>query len=267
MNNTRQPIGIMDSGIGGLTVANAVFSLLPKEDYIYFADAGHIPYGNKTAQQIQDYSLAITDFFIQHNCKAIVVACNTATAAALALLRATYPDVPFIGMEPAVKPAVSHTKSHSIGVLATAGTISSERYLRLTRKYASDMTVYQNPCTGLVPLIEAGKKDSPEVKQLLEAVLEPMLEKGVDTIVLGCTHYPFIRAVIQEIIPADAYIIDPAQAIARQLKKILSENGKLTIYENGTKRFFTTGSQKAMEWGLGEIMDLPLPEITSIELR
>ncbi len=266
MTNTKQPIGIMDSGIGGLTVANAVFRLLPKEDYIYFADAGHIPYGDKTPEQIQQYCLAITDFFLKQNCKAIVIACNTATAAALPLLRKTYPDVPFIGMEPAVKPAVSHTQTHTIGVLATAGTISSDRYKSLTLKYANDMTVLQNPCTGLVPLIEDGKAHTPEVRTLLEQVLSPMLKKKADTFVLGCTHYPFIRSVIESLIPKEATIIDPAPAIARQLKKILGEYGKLTVYKNSQKKFFTTGDKMAMQWGLNEILETALPEVSEIDL-
>ena len=265
MTNTKQPIGIMDSGIGGLTVANAVFRLLPNEDYIYFADAGHIPYGNKTEAQIQAYCLAITKFFLSRHCKAIVVACNTATAAALPLLRKTYPEIPFIGMEPAVKPAVNHTQTHTIGVLATAGTISSERYKSLTLKYANDIQVLQNPCTGLVPLIEAGKKNDPEVRALLSRVLSPMLEKNVDTFVLGCTHYPFVRSVIECLIPKEATIIDPAPAIARQLRKVLGEKGKLTTSQKGDKQFFTTGDKKALEWGLNEILETALPEIIEID--
>ncbi|HHB51956.1 MAG TPA: glutamate racemase [Saprospiraceae bacterium] len=266
MTNTKQPIGMMDSGIGGLTVANAVFRLLPNEDYIYFADAGHIPYGNKTVEQIQQYCLAITDFFLKKNCKAIVVACNTATAAALPLLRKTYPEIPFIGMEPAVKPAVSHTRTHTIGVLATTGTISSKRYKSLTRKYANDIRVLQNPCTGLVPMIEAGKKNDPDVRALLQRVLSPMLEKNADTFVLGCTHYPFVRSVIERLVPKEATIIDPAPAIARQVRKILGESGKLTTNQNSQKQFFTTGNKKAMEWGLSEIMESAISEIIEIEL-
>ncbi len=255
MTSTRQPIGIMDSGIGGLTVANAVFRLLPNEDYIYFADSIHIPYGDKTQEQIRQYCFEITEFFIQQNCKAVVLACNTATAAALEFLRETFPNMPFIGMEPAVKPAVSHTRSKTIGVLATAGTISSERYQSLTQRYAKGITVLQNPCTGLVPLIEAGKTKGAEVEALLQEVLTPMLKKKADTFVLGCTHYPFVRSVIESLLPEGATVIDPAPAIAKQVKKVLAEGGQLSkSTEKGNKEFFTSGDEKVLAWGVEVIL-------------
>ncbi len=218
----QHPIGIFDSGIGGLTVANAIFDLLPSEHLIYFGDTAHIPYGTKPASQIHQFSIDICRFLIEdQRCKAVVVACNTASAAALPQMREHWPDIPIIGMEPAVKPAVAATQSHKIGVLATAGTFGSERYDRLVQRFAKATEVFENPCIGLVEKIEAGLLDAPETQFLLQQILHPMLLQGVDTFVLGCTHYPLLHTQIQAVVGPGKHLIDPAPAVARQLQRRL----------------------------------------------
>ncbi|WP_367393025.1 glutamate racemase [Lewinella sp. LCG006] len=220
-SGNNNPIGVFDSGIGGLSVANAISGLLPKESLIYFADTGRVPYGPRTRQEITDFSFEITRFLLDHQCKMIVVACNTATAAALESLRKQWPDIPFVGMEPAVKPAAEATRSGKVGVLATLSTIRSERYAELMRRYAANVEVFENPCIGLVPLIEAGQLNAPETIEQLKEILTPMLAQQVDTLVLGCTHYPFLLPLLKGMVPADCKIIDPAPAVARQVARRL----------------------------------------------
>lgn len=238
------PIGIFDSGIGGLTVANAIVDLLPAETMVYVGDTAHVPYGGKPAELIQEYCRNISSFLLKQQCKAIVVACNTATAAALHHLRTLWPDVPFIGMEPAVKPAALSTRTGVVGVLATRGTFSSERYAALMHRYAANVQVLQDPCIGLVELIEAGKTEAPETEAFLRAILQPMLRQGADTFVLGCTHYPLVRPLIENIVGPKACIIDPAPAVARRLAFVLqqhhiaAEAGKTTPVHH----FFVSGN-------------------------
>lgn len=217
----RRPVGVFDSGVGGVSVLRHLQQRLPVESFIYFADQAHVPYGSRSAESVRALSYAITHYLLQQQCKLIVVACNTATAAALSWLRETVTDVPFVGMEPAVKPGAQATRSGVVGVLATSGTFDSQRYARLMALYAADVRVLENPCTGLVELIEAGRGDSAEAHDLLHAVLTPMLAEGVDTVVLGCTHYPFVEYVIRRIVGPDVTIIDPAPAVARQTQRVL----------------------------------------------
>lgn len=231
-----QAIGVFDSGIGGLTVANAILSQLPRESIIYYADTAHIPYGRKSLDDIRQYSLEITEFLLKQNCKSIVVACNTASAAALSFLRERFPEFIIVGMEPAVKPAAESTRSGVVGVLATAGTFKSDRYAQLMERFASGIRVLQNPCTGLVEQIEAGQTDNLETAQLLHTILDPMLQAGADTFVLGCTHYPFVRPLISRLLPENAVIIDPAPAVARQLDRRLSAANLKK--EQGTPPFY-----------------------------
>ncbi|MEQ8702576.1 MAG: glutamate racemase [Phaeodactylibacter sp.] len=216
-----QAIGIFDSGIGGLSVARAIIELLPSESLLYFGDTARVPYGTKSAETIRQYSLDISRFLIESGCKAIVVACNTASAAALGTLRETWPDTPIVGMEPAVKPGANATRTGVVGVLATAGTFQSQRYSTLMQRYASDVTLLENPCIGLVEQIEAGELDTATTRRLLEDILQPMLQQQADTFVLGCTHYPFVAPLIQEIIGSGRTLINPAPAVARQLSRVL----------------------------------------------
>lgn len=241
-------IGIFDSGIGGLTVANAIVDLLPHYSLCYFADTAHVPYGGQPAETIQHYAVDISRFLLEQGCKVIVVACNTATAAALNTLRATWPEVPFVGMEPAVKPAAEATRTNKVGVLATRGTFSSERYAALMHRFAHDVTVLQNPCLGLVEAIEAGQTESPSTESLLREILEPMLSQGVDTLVLGCTHYPLVRPLIERIVGPAVTVIDPAPAVARQLYRVLETNHWLLSGQAPGHHFlYTSGNPESLQ--------------------
>ena len=218
-------IGIFDSGSGGLSVYRELVKVLPKERYVYFSDNAHCPYGEKTAEYIQDRARAITDILLGMGADIIVVACNTATAAAIATLRAEYPEVPFIGMEPAVKPAALGTKSGVIGVLATAGTLKGSKYLKTRGLYEDDVKIVEHVGQGFVELVEGGILDGPQAESVVRASLQPLLDAGADTIVLGCTHYPFLRPVIEKLAGAGVKVIDPAPAVARQTVRVLQERG------------------------------------------
>lgn len=239
--NEQQPIGVFDSGVGGLSVLRHLLAQLPQEQFIYLADQAHVPYGSRSAQEIVRFSQGITQFFLTLNVKAIVIACNTASAAALNLQRQQI-DLPFVGMEPAVKPAAQQTQSGKVGILATGGTFASARYARLTAKYAQGVSVWEDPCLGLVPEIEAGRLDSPAVHQILRQALTPMLAVGVDTVVLGCTHYPFVLPVVEGIVGTAVTIIDPAPAVARQTAVVLRQGNLLAVKTQvGGVQFITTG--------------------------
>ncbi|HSG18825.1 MAG TPA: glutamate racemase [Anaerolineae bacterium] len=227
LSDSNGPIGVLDSGVGGLSVMRHVRALLPFEDVIYVADQAHVPYGSRPAEQIRRLSKGITRFLLDQGVKAVVVACNTASAAALDTLRATFSDVPIVGMEPAVKPGAVQTQQGRIGVLATAGTFGSRRYAELMARYAEGIVAYEDPCTGLVAEIEAGRAEGQEAERILDQALSPMLDAGVDTFVLGCTHYPFALSVIGRLVGPEATVIDPAPAVARQVKRVLGQRGLL----------------------------------------
>jgi len=217
------PIGIFDSGVGGLSVLLAVRQTLPDEAIIYFADQAHVPYGPRDLVEVRQFSEAISRFLIEHGCKLIIVACNTASAAALFHLRKTYPETPFVGMEPAVKPAAENTRSGVVGVLATPTTFQGALYASVVERFANGVVLLQDTCPGLVSQIEAGRLDTAHTRSILEKAISPMLARDIDTIVLGCTHYPFIIPLIQEIVGASVRVIDPAPAIARQASRLLDE--------------------------------------------
>ena len=218
-------IGIFDSGAGGLSVYREIVKLLPQEQYVYFSDNAHCPYGEKTATYIQDRARTITEILLGLGADIIVVACNTATAAAIATLREEYPNVPFIGMEPAVKPAALGTETGVIGVLATAGTLKGSKYLKTRGQYQDDVRIVEHVGEGFVELVENGILDGPEAYETVKTSLQPLLDAGADRIVLGCTHYPFLRPVIEAIAGPSVQVIDPAPAVARQTVRILDEWG------------------------------------------
>ncbi len=252
------PLGVLDSGIGGLSVLIHLQRQLPAEHVLYFADQSHIPYGPRPAEVIQAYTAGITRFLLRQGAKLIVVACNTATAAALDALRSTFPDVPFVGMEPAVKPAALTTRSGKVGVLATPSTFNSNRYAGLMARYASGIQVYEDPCSGLVQLIEAGALDAPETRALLERVVSPMLDAGVDTLVLGCTHYPFIRPLLERIIGEDIAVIDPAPAVARHTRFVLQQHRLIAPDgQEGALRCFTSGDPRQLEAFAARVLEAP----------
>lgn len=251
------PIGIFDSGVGGLSVVRHIQALLPYEDLIYIADQAHVPYGSRSVKEIRQFSANITHFLQQQGCKLSVVACNTATSVAINHLRQTFPDMLFVGMEPAVKPAAAQTKNGKVGVLATPGTFLSERYATLLTRFAKQIEVWEDPCIGLVEKIEAGELKTPETERLLAAILMPMLVQGIDTLVLGCTHYPFVEPLIRRILvkardaegetavaPANITLIDPAPAVARQTQRLLNRHNLATTHSKaGTLKLLTTGAQ------------------------
>ncbi|MBX2979722.1 MAG: glutamate racemase [Flavobacteriales bacterium] len=221
----QRPIGIFDSGIGGLTVTAAIQQALPRERLLYFGDTAHMPYGQRSLEQVRQFSEGITAALLERDCKLIVVACNTASGAALKALRARWPMVPFVGMEPAVKPAAEHTRSGVVGVIATTATFQTEVYASVVERFAHDVRVLHQPCPGLVTAIEAGELDTPATEALLRGWLEPMLAQGIDALVLGCTHYPIVRPLIERILGPGVRVIDPAPAVARQVGRLLVEHG------------------------------------------
>ncbi len=237
-----RPIGIFDSGIGGLTVTASIRQALPRERLLYFGDTAHVPYGPRSLEEVRAFSFAITRALLARGCKTIVIACNTASAAALRALREAWPDVAFVGMEPAVKPAVEHTRSGVVGVIATVATFQSELYATIVERFAHGVKVMHQPCPGLVKQIESGAFDSPETEQMLRGWLAPMQEAGIDALVLGCTHYPIVRPVIERILGPDVRVIDPAPAIARQLQRVLQRDGlEAPEHQRGDLQCFTSG--------------------------
>ena len=239
-------IGIFDSGSGGLSVFRELVKVLPAEQYSYFADNAHCPYGDKTALYIRRRSRFITEFLLDKGADIIVVACNTATAAAIATLRADYPDVPFIGMEPAVKPAALGTRSGVIGVLATAGTLKGSKYLNTRGRFEDDVTIVEHVGQGFVELVENGILDGPEAESVVRSSLQPLLEAGADTIVLGCTHYPFLLPLIQRIAGPGVQVIDPAPAVARQTVRVLEQRGVPTGSGPFSASLYASGSQDSL---------------------
>jgi glutamate racemase len=219
------PIGIFDSGVGGLSVLREIRKQLPTEPVIFLADQAHVPYGPRSLEEVRGFSEAITRFLLAQGAKLIIVACNTASAAALHHLRETFPDIPFVGMEPAVKPAAENSHSHVVGVLATPATFQGALYASVVERFAQDVTLLQHTCPGLVQKIEAGELDAPETRRILEDALLPMLEQGIDTVVLGCTHYPFVIPLIEQIAGPGVRVIDPAPAVARQTARLMEANG------------------------------------------
>ncbi|UZE22857.1 glutamate racemase [Pseudomonas sp. B21-056] len=224
---SEAPVGVLDSGVGGLSVLGEIRRLLPNESLLYVADCGHIPYGEKTPEYIRQRCSIIADFLLGHGAKALVVACNTATVAAVADLRRDFPHWPIVGMEPAVKPAAAATRSGIVGVLATTGTLQSAKFAALLDRFATDVRVVTQPCPGLVELIEAGDLYSPALHQLLQHYVDPLLAAGCDTLILGCTHYPFLRPLLKQMIPDHISLIDTGAAVARQLQRLLAERALL----------------------------------------
>lgn len=246
--DSSAPIGIFDSGVGGLSVLRALRQQLPAENVIYLGDQGHVPYGTRSLEEVRAFSLEVTRFLLHQGAKIIVVACNTASAAALHVLRQTFPDVPFVGMEPAVKPAAEHTHTGRVGVLATQATFQGELYASVVERFAQDVEIMTYTCPGLVDRIEKGDLDSAVVRGILDEGLNPMLKAGIDTVVLGCTHYPFVIPAIQQITGPDVRVIDPAPAVARRTAAVLAERGWLHPEGcAGKVRFLTTGAAGDME--------------------
>ncbi len=247
------PIGIFDSGVGGLSIWKEIHQLFPCESTIYLADSKHAPYGEKSKQTIIDLCIKNTELLLSKGCKLIVIACNTATTNAIEYLRAHY-DVPFIGIEPAIKPAALQTKTKKIGVLATKGTLSSQLFNSTTELYADDIEIIEQVGTGLVTLIENGKLNSPETVLLLEKYLQPMIVNNIDYLVLGCTHYPFLIPQIQKILPQHITIIDSSEAVAKQtLRRLQLHELKNSCAIKNTHLFFSNTNIEVMQSLLKEV--------------
>ncbi|GAB4500166.1 MAG: glutamate racemase [Anaerolineales bacterium] len=244
----QAPIGFFDSGVGGLSILAATRALLPDENFIFIADQFHVPYGSRPLEQVRQFSAGITEWLLKHGAKLIVVACNTASAAALEYLRRTFSQIQFVGMEPAVKPAAEQTQTGVVGVLATPATFQGALYASVVARFAQHVTVLQHTCPGLVAQIERGDLDTPETRAILEDALLPMLTRGIDRVVLGCTHYPFVSPLIQKIVGAQATIIDPSPAIARRIQTLLTAQNLLApkLALPAQTRVFTTGNADSL---------------------
>lgn len=247
----KNPIGIFDSGIGGTSIFKELEALMPYEDMIYLADSKNAPYGDRTSQEIIDLSIKNVEFLLKKKCKLIVVACNTATTNAITVLRKKF-DIPFIGIEPAIKPAALSSKTKAVGILATKGTLSSSLFHETTKLHAHGIKVIEQIGEGLVPLIESGKLESKEMRSLLESYIDPMIKANIDYLVLGCTHYPYLIPQLLRMLPNDVKIIDSGLAVARQTQHILEKN-KLSNSQNhkGTSIFYSNGTIEILESILG----------------
>ncbi|WP_397364787.1 glutamate racemase [Olleya sp. R77988] len=244
---SKQFIGVFDSGVGGTSIWKAIHKLLPNENTIYLADSINAPYGPKGKEAIIALSEKNTEYLLNQNCKLIVVACNTATTNAISHLRKKY-DVPFIGIEPAIKPAALQTQTKAIGILATKGTLSSELFYNTSQLYSNGIKIIEQEGEGIVQLIENGNINSPQMKGLLINYLSPMIKANVDYLVLGCTHYPYLIPQLLEVLPKHVKIIDSGEAVARQTKTVLEDNKILnTSTAKPSFQFYTNANPEVME--------------------
>jgi glutamate racemase len=258
-----RPLGIFDSGLGGLSVAREVRALLPEEPIVYLADTAYCPYGGRPIEEIRARSLAIGRELVERGAKVIVVACNTASGAALEAMRAEL-DVPIVGMEPAVKPAAAATRNGRVGVMATAATLQTDRFERLMRTFARDVAVVSHACPGLVELVERGATEGDEARTVVEAVVEPLRAAQVDTVVLGCTHFPFLRDTIAQTMGPDVRIVESGAAVARQVERVLDERGERAAAaspEAGIE-LLTTGDVDAVEPIARSLWGAPIPVVS-----
>ena len=241
------PIGVFDSGVGGLSVLREIRTLLPNESLLYIADSGHVPYGEKSPEFIRERCRVLAEFLLAQGAKTLVLACNTATVAGVAELRERYPLLPLVGMEPAVKPAAAATTSGVVGVLATTGTLKSAKFAALLDRFASDVRVITQPCPGLVEQIEAGELDSAATRELLQGFVAPLLAEGCDTLILGCTHYPFIKPLLRSLVPESISLIDTGPAVARQVQRLLADHDLLANGTAQSTQFWSSGEPQALQ--------------------
>jgi glutamate racemase len=267
-NSAPVPIGIFDSGVGGLSVLRHIHKQLPAHSIYYMADQLHVPYGPRSLEEVRAFSIAITRFLLEKGARVIVVACNTASAAALHTLREKFPSVPFVGMEPAVKPAANHTASGVVGVLATPATFQGELFASVVERFAQGIKIMKSTCPGLVEEIEAGRVKGVHAQEILHQALEPMLQQKVDTIVLGCTHYPFALEQIKEIVGPDVEVIDPSPAIARQTERMITQMGWQGQQNHpAVVTIYTSGSISALQQLLPNLLseNFPVKQVNWVE--
>ncbi len=261
----EKSIGLFDSGVGGLSIMKEIRELLPGEDLIYFADSRYCPYGERTADFIKERSVAIVKYLLSRGCKLIVVACNTASGVSLSELRRLFPEIPFVGVEPAVKQAALYTKKQRVGVLATVLTLAGDRFNSLVERFAGGLTVVTQPCPRLVEAVEAGKTTGVEVENLLRQYLAPLLAHDVDVIVLGCTHYPFLRPLLEKMLDPGIMVLDTGKPVARQTKRLLKERGLLSRRgEGGKEWFFTSGDPAAVGPVIERLWGKPVAGVTAV---
>lgn len=264
MSDAR-PVGVFDSGIGGVTVLREIRAQHSAESCLYFADTREAPYGSRPAAFIQDRTERAVDFLLDRGAKLVVVACNAASVVSLAHLRARY-EVPFVGIVPAVKPAAAMTERGVIGVLTTPATAESRPLAQLIEQFTYGVKVVTQVCPGLVPLVERGVVDGPEIERLLRCYLEPLLDSGADVIVLGCTHYPFLREPIQEICGPAVKLVDPAEAVARQLGRVLDEASLRTDAGAAAVAYYTTGDPRRFSEILSRLTDRPAEPVQRADI-
>lgn len=267
------PIGVFDSGVGGLSVLRHIHAQLPHEHLLYFADSAFAPYGAKTDEWLVQRALGVTAFLIRHGAKALVVACNTATVAAIKAVRTAYPALPVVGVEPGLKPGAAATRNGTVGVLATASTLRGEKFLALREQIsgATGTRFLLQPCGGLVERIEQGDLSGQDTAAMLDGFVTPLLEQGADTLVLGCTHYPFVREAIAQLVAARRdgaaiTLIDTGDAVARQLARLLEGAGLLR--PGGTAahlRGYTSGNAAALQGAFASLLGLH-PQVESVQV-
>lgn len=268
MRPDGRPIAMLDSGVGGLSILREVRSQLPNEDVLYFADQAHVPYGPRSKEEIHHFTAGITRFFLTFDAKVIVIACNTASAVSLHPLRAAFPQVPFVGMEPAVKPAAERTRSGVIGVMMTQTTYQGDLFASVVDRFADGVEVVPQVCPDFVALVEAGQLDTPAVWEAAQGYLRPLLDTGVDQLVLGCTHFPFLVPVLREIAGPQVEIVDPGPAIARQTGRVVAAQRNVPEHE-GRVTYYTSGAPEVFHALASRLVDEPIgrEQIISVEWR
>jgi glutamate racemase len=271
----NSPIGVLDSGVGGLSILKELHQQLSHDNFVFYADQAHVPYGQKSLTQVQQYVEDITRFFLggkffdMPSVKLIVIACNTASAAALHAVRKTFPHIQFIGMEPAIKPAAQHTKTGHVGVIATAATFQGELYASLLDRYAQDVTVHKRACPEFVTLVERGEPYNEQDHLVVREALRPLVEADIDQLVLGCTHFPFLKSVLTEelnILGATVELIDPSPAVARQAVRVLQQADAMTTRGvNGSTIYFTSGDIQHFNQQIQSLTEISSPDVRGVE--
>lgn len=254
MSADARPIAVMDSGVGGLSILRELRRQLPGEDMLYFADQGHVPYGPRPLAEIQSFVRGIARFFISRKAKVIVIACNAASAGGLRHARQVFSQIPIVGMEPAIKPAAERTKSGIIGVITTKATYQGELFASVVDRFANGMEVVTAVCPDFVTLVEAGEFDTPAARQAAEGYLRPLIDAGIDQLVLGCTHFPFLAPVIREVIGPEIEIVDPGPAVARQTGRVIADHlnderraGQVAYFTSGDPARFLANARRLMD--------------------
>jgi len=259
----NRPIGIFDSGVGGLSVLQHSRQLLPRENFIYIADSGYAPWGCKDNHFIEQRSRVITEHLLAQHAKLIVIACNTATASIIETFRDQY-EVPFVGVEPGIKPAISLSKNTNIGIMATKGTMLSQRYKELIQRFSNSVNLYHSACPGLADQVESGQINTAKTIALVEEFVQPLMKQQVDSIVLGCTHYSFLSTLIQKITGDSIFLVDTSRAIAEQIVRIINQYQLKNNEGNGTSRFFTTGDLEKTRLVMNKLLNQPIDNLTAL---